>query len=72
MKNIQLIKNYYKNRLINKKNFSWFQYIWNLIKFGSKDKDISNYEEFRAKLISEENIIQSNLDVYKLLKEVTF
>ena len=35
---------------------------------GTNDKKISYYEDFRAKLISEENIIQSYLDVYRLLK----
>ena len=57
-----------ENRPLERQNFNWFKYIWYLICCGTNDKKISYYEDFRAKLISEENIIQSYLDVYKLLK----
>ena len=57
-----------ENRPLEKKEFNWFKYIWYLICCGTNDKKIAYYEDFRAKLISEENIIQSYLDVYKLLK----
>ena len=35
---------------------------------GTNDKKISYYENVRTSLISEENIIQSYLDIYQLLK----
>ena len=35
---------------------------------GKNNPYISYYEDFRAKLISEENIIQNYIDVYKLLE----
>ena len=58
-----------ENRPIEKQEFNWFKYIWYLICCGTNDKKISYYEDFRSKLISEENIIQNYLDIYKLLKE---
>ena len=58
----------YKNKSIQKQNFTWIRYIWYLICCGKSDKKISYYETFRSKLISEENIIQSYLDIYGLLK----
>ena len=56
------------NRPLEKQEFNWFKYIWHLVNCRTKDKKISYYEEFRSKLISEENIIQNYLDIYKLLK----
>ena len=56
------------SKLIEKQNFTWIKYIWFMISCGKSDKIIAYYETFRAKLISEENIIQNYLDVYKLLK----
>ena len=56
------------NRPLEKQNFNWFKYMHYLICCGRNDKKISYYEDFRAKLISEENIIQNYLDIYKLLK----
>ena len=58
-----------ENRPLEKKEFNWFKYIWYLICCGTNDKKISYYEDFRSKLISEENIIQNYLDIYKLLKK---
>jgi hypothetical protein len=51
-----------------KQNFSWFAYIKYMILCGKNNPYISYYEDFRAKLISEENIIQNYLDVHRLLK----
>jgi len=51
-----------------KQNFSWFAYIKYMVLCGKNNPYISYYEEFRAKLISEENIIQNYIDVYNLLK----
>ena len=53
---------------IKKQNFKWFKYIWYLICCRSNDKMITYYESIRSSLISEENIIQNYLDIYKLLK----
>ena len=56
------------NRPIEKQNFTWCQYIRYLICCRRKDHKILFYEDFRAKLISEENIIQNYLDIYQLLR----
>jgi hypothetical protein len=56
------------NRPIEKQNFNFCKYILYLIQFRNKEHKIFYYENFRAKLISEENIIQSYLDIYKLLE----
>jgi hypothetical protein len=53
---------------IKKQNFNWFKYIGYLICCRSNDKMISYFENIRSSLISEENIIQNYLDIYKLLK----
>ena len=57
-----------EDRSIENQNFNWLQYIWYLICCQKNNPNISYYEDFRAKLISEENIIQTYLDVYQLLK----
>jgi hypothetical protein len=61
-------KDEFKSKPIEKQNFNWFKFIGYLICCGRNDKKMAYYEEFRAKLISEENIIQNYLDIYKLLK----
>ena len=53
---------------LERQNFNWFKYIWFMICCGTNDKKISYYENVRTSLISEENIIQSYLDIYQLLK----
>ena len=53
---------------IRKQNFTWFKFIWYLICCKRNNPKMFYYEEFRSKLISEENIIQSYLDIYKLLQ----
>ena len=53
---------------LEKQNFHWCKYLGYLICCGKNDKKMSYYEDFRAKLISEENIIQNYMDIYKLLK----
>ena len=61
-------KNDWGNKPIKKKNFTWCQYIRYLICCRRNDHKILFYEDFRAKLISEENIIQNYLDIYQLLR----
>ena len=58
----------FENKSLEKQNFNWFKYLWYLICCGRNDEKIKYYEDFRAKLISEENIIQNYMDTYKLLK----
>ena len=58
----------WENRPIEKQNFNWLQYIWYLICCKRNNSNISYYENFRSKLISEENIIQTYLDIYQLMK----
>ena len=57
-----------ENRPLEKQNFNWCKFLGYLICCGRTDKKMSYYEDFRSKLISEENIIQNYLDTYKLLK----
>ena len=57
-----------EDRPLEKQNFNWCKYLGYLICCGRNDKKLQYYEDFRAKLISEENIIQIYMDTYKLLK----
>ena len=53
---------------IEKQNFSWFAYMKFFICCGRNSPKIQYYEELRNEIISEENILQYHLDIYKLLK----
>ena len=59
-----------KNTEINnkegKKSFNWLQFIW--FKIRRKNPIISYYKNYRTKVISEENFIRSQIDIYKLEK----
>ena len=57
-----------EDKPLEKQNFNWCKYLGYLICCGKNDKKLQYYEDFRAKLISEENIIQNYMDTYKLLK----
>ena len=48
-----------------KQNFNWFQYIKYMIYCSRNSPTISYYEEFRAKIISEESIIKNHLDLFQ-------
>ena len=73
-------KNYYRDDIttekkeeneekpLEKQNFHWCKYLGYIICCGKNDKNMTYYEDFRAKLISEENIIQNYMDINKLLK----
>ena len=61
-------KDYSDHKPLEKQNFNWCKFLGYLICCGRNDKNLSYYEEFRSKLISEENIIQNYMDTYKLLK----
>ncbi len=53
---------------IKKQKFSWCSYILYIMFFKSKKYKIKFYEYFRAEMLSEEILLQNNLDIYKLLK----
>ena len=61
-------KDEFENRPLEKQHFNWCKYLGYLICCGRTDKRLTYYENFRSKLISEENIIQNYMDIYKLLK----
>ena len=56
------------NKPLEKQKFNYFSYIKYMICCGKNNPKISYYEEFRNEIISEENIVQYHLDIYKLLK----
>ena len=56
------------NKIIKRKNFSIFEYIFYLMCLKTGNSRILYLEKFRTQVISEENIIQNHLDIYKLLK----
>ena len=62
-------KNNNKIQKPNKKiKFSWLSYILYILLFKSKNSKIKYYESFRAQILSEENLMQNNFDIYKLLE----
>ena len=55
-------------KMINKKsNLNLFKYIWFIICCKRNNSIISFYEEYRAKFISEENIIQDSLNINRIV-----
>ena len=48
-------------------NFCWCQYIWYMICCGTSNKNITFYENVRKRILSEENIIISHYNLYKLI-----
>ena len=53
---------------LKKQNFSWFNYFSYIISCKLTNPKISYYETFRKEVISEENIIQNHINIFKLLK----
>ena len=51
-----------------RQNFSWFTYIKYKLQCLESNTNITFYEEFRDKILSEESIIQNHLKLYKLYK----
>ena len=49
-----------------KRNFDWFKYIWHKINCGKNNPIISYYKDYRKKVISEENFIRGQLDIFRL------
>ena len=56
------------SKIIKRKGFTLFDYIFFLMCLKTGNPKILYLEKFRTQVISEENIIQNHLDVYKLLK----
>ena len=56
------------SKIIKRKGFTFFDYIFFLICLKTGNPTILYLEKFRTQIISEENIIQNHLDIYKLLK----
>ena len=54
-------------RPIKKEKISWFSYILYICLFKRKNSKIKYYENFRAQILSEENLMKNNFDIYKLL-----
>ena len=52
---------------IKKEKISWFSYILYICLFKRKNSKIKYYENFRAQILSEENLMKNNFDIYKLL-----
>ena len=52
---------------IKKQKISWCSYILYIVLFKNQNSKIKFYENFRAQILSEENFLQNNLDIYKLL-----
>ena len=51
-----------------KHNFTWCSYFLYILLLKNKNNKIKFYENFRAQILSEENLVQNNLDIYKLLE----
>ena len=51
-----------------KKKFNFWNFRWYKLTCGKKNKYFKEYEDFRVKIISEENIIKNHLNVLNLLK----
>lgn len=56
------------NDILQRKKFSFFTYVKYLICCKKNNPKISYYEDFRNKIISEENLLQNYIDIYQLLK----
>jgi len=54
-----------ENKSLEKQNLNLCNYLGYLIYCGRTNKKITYYKEFRARLISEENIIQNYIDIYR-------
>ena len=57
-----------KYKPITKQNFTWFNYLFYVITCKLKNPKINYYENFRTQIISEENMIQNHLNIFKLMK----
>ena len=51
-----------------KQNISWCNYILYVLLFKSKNSKMKYFEHFRAQILSEENLLQNDFDIEKLLE----
>ena len=56
------------NGELKENKFTWFNYLCYLICLKKNNRKIKFFEDFRARIISEENLFQNYSDIYKLLK----
>ena len=58
------------NNITNKEkdDFNFCTFLIYKITFGAKYKEYKNYENFRKKIISEEQLIKNHLNIYNLVK----
>ena len=68
MKALEIKNNEEMIKPLTKQNFSLFNYLFYSINCFYKNPKISYYENFRKEVISEENIIQNHINIFKLLK----
>ena len=57
-----------REKLKNKKEKYFWNYLWFKITCGKNQKYFRIYENFRTKIISEEHLIRNHLNIYNLLK----
>ena len=67
-KSIKSIKNDNTIKSIRKNKFTWLNYFYYFLSFKNCNNKIKFYEDFRAQIISEENLLQNYSDIFKLLK----
>ena len=53
---------------IEKQKITWYSYIFYILLFKRKNNKIKFYENFRKQILCEENFLQNNFDIYKLLE----
>ena len=56
------------DKLSEKQNFTWFQYLGYMICCKKNNDKILYYENLRKELLSEENIIKNHFDLKRILK----
>jgi hypothetical protein len=57
-----------KYKSLTKQYFSWISYLFYLLSCKTNNQKINYYEKFRTQIISEENMIQNHINIYKLLE----
>ena len=68
VKSIKSIKSDHSIKSIRKNKFTWLNYFYYFLSFKNCNHKIKFYEDFRAQIISEENLLQNYSDIFKLLK----
>ena len=67
------IENKISEKMMGRKNkLNWFKYFWFIICCKRKNSYFSFYQEYRAKFISEENIIQDSLNITRIFNILNF